>query len=158
MAEKSVSTKVEKVVERNVNRIPRKATDLPHIFLMDINDTGILEEVAIVADFPDGTVCYVQIANLHQIDKARLKKVVTSQHANKYQLWDLMSQSRLSNGLNQLDYFHQNFVKQKRPKGAKITQDSIANVNVRISDQMIGSDFSNPSEASLDKTTGMFNS
>lgn len=141
----------------NANKIPMRATDLPHIFLMDVNDTGIFEEVAVVAELPDGTVCYIQIANLHQIDKARIKKVVTSQHAKMYPLWELLSQARLSNGCNALDYCHVNFVKQKRPKGAKLTQESLSSVSTRISDKMIGSDSSNPMEVSLDQTTKMFN-
>ena len=141
----------------NINKIAKRPTDLSHIFLIDWNDSGILEEIAVVAELPDGTICGVQVANLHQIDKARLKRIVVSQHANKYPLWELMSQARLSNGINALDYFHANFVKQKRPRGAKLSQDSLSSVSTKISDKMIGSDNSNPAEINLDQTSKMFN-
>jgi hypothetical protein len=141
--------------EKN-NKIQMKPTSLPHIFLIDIDDTGILRECAVIAQFPDGTINYVIVDTLHQIDKARLKKILTSPHATKYDLWELMSQNRLSNGLNALEYFHSNFVKQKRPKGAKMSQDSLANLNVNISDRIIGSEFTNPAEASLDMATKQF--
>lgn len=138
------------------NKILKKTTDLAHVFLIDWNDEGILEEIAVVAELPDGTICGVRVASLHQIDKARLKKVVMSQHADKYPLWELMSNARLSNGLNCLDYFHNNFVKQKRPKGAKLSQESLSHVSMKVSDRMIGSDFVNPAEVNLDQTTKQF--
>ena len=141
---------------QNKNKIQMKQTAMPHIFLIDVDDTGILRECAVVAQFPDGTINYVLVDTLHQIDKARLKKIISSPHATKYDLWELMSQSRLSNGLNALEYFHSNFVKQKRPKGARMSQDSLANLNVNISDKIIGSEFVNPAEASLDMATKQF--
>jgi hypothetical protein len=62
----------------------------------------------------------------------------------------------LSNGLNALDYFHSNFVKQKRPKGARLHQDSLSSFSGTISDTVIGSEFANPAEASLDTATNTF--
>jgi hypothetical protein len=38
------------------NQIVRKATNLKHIFLIDWDDTGIVREVAVVAEMPDGTI------------------------------------------------------------------------------------------------------
>jgi hypothetical protein len=143
------------MAEKN-NSIPMKATNMRHIFLIDWYDTGVLSECAVVATFPDGTINAILIETLHQIDKARLKKIISSTHAAHYPLWDLMSQAKLSNGLNALEYFHSNFVKQKRPKGAKMSQDSLANVNANISDTIIGSDFANPAEVNLDQATGNF--
>ena len=140
-----------------VNKIAKKATDMNHIFLIDWDDTGILREIAVVAEFPDGTICGIIVDTLHQIDKARLKKVITSIHANKYSLWELMSQARLSNGLNCLDYFHSNFVKQKRPKGARMSQESLSSFNMKINDKVIGSDFANPAEVNLDPNSKVFN-
>jgi hypothetical protein len=137
-------------------KILKRATDLPHIFLIDWDDTGILREVAVVAEFADGTINGILVDTLHQIDKARLKKVISSIHANKYALWELMSQARLSNGLNCLDYMHKNFIRQKRPKGARMHQDSLSSLNVRISDNLIGSEFANPAEVNLDQNTRQF--
>jgi hypothetical protein len=124
--------------------------------LIDWDDTGIVREVAVVAEMPDGTINGVLVDTLHSIDKARLKKIISSQHADKYPLWELLSQSRLSNGLNALDYFHSNFVKQKRPKGARLHQDSLSSFSGTISDTVIGSEFANPAEASLDTATNTF--
>lgn len=130
-------------------------TKLPHVFLCDIDDTGLLKEIAVVKKTADGSIFYIDIDPLHQIDKARLKKIVSSPHADKYELWDLMSQSRLSNGMNALDFFHSNCVKVKRPKGAIATTGSLADVPM-ANDKMIGTDFTNPAEATMDKATKEF--
>lgn len=137
------------------DQINLTATKLPHIFLCDIEDTGLLKEIAVVKKTGDGSIFYIDIEPLHQIDKARLKKIVSSPHADKYELWDLMSQSRLSNGMNALDFFHSNCVKVKRPKGAVATVQSIADVPM-ANDRMVGSDFTNPAEARMDTATKEF--
>lgn len=136
-------------------QIELTATRLNHIFLCDIDDTGLLREIAVVKKTADGSIFYIDIEPLHQIDKARLKKIVSSPHADKYELWDLMSQSRLSNGMNALDFFHSNCVKVKRPKGAVSTTSSIADVPLS-NDRMVGSDFTNPAEANMDRATKEF--
>ena len=136
--------------------IAKQSTDLPHIFRVDIDDSGLLQEVAIVKEEDDGTIYYIPISPLHQIDKQRLKKIVTSIHADKYPLWELLSQATLSNGMNALDFFHFNCVKTKRPKGALASRDTLSSVSTKISDSVIGSDFANPAEASLDGTTKVF--
>mgnify|MGYP003588632831 FL=1 len=138
-------------------QIAKKATDLPHIFRMDVDDSGLLQEVAIVKEEGDGTIYYIPIAPLHQIDKQRLKKIVTGVHADKYPLWELLSQATLSNGMNALDFFHYNCVKTKRPKGALASRETLGSISGNISDRVIGSDFSNPAEASLDPNTKQFN-
>jgi hypothetical protein len=130
-------------------------TTLPHIFLCDIDDTGLLKEVAVVKKLKDGSIFYIDVDPLHPIDKARLKKIVSSQHADKYELWDLMSQARLSNGMNALDFFHSNYVKVKRPKGARAAIGGLANAGT-VSDSIVGSEFANPAEATLDPTTKVF--
>lgn len=143
--------------EQKVSKIKLQPTSLPHIFLCDVDDSGLLKEVAIVKEYDDGSIAYVDIGSLHQIDKARIKKVVTGQHSDKYPLWELLSQSRFSNGINALDYVHVNFVKVKRPKGARAAQESLSNLSIgRMSDNLIGSDFTNPSEANLDRATNQF--
>jgi len=141
------------------NQFEGKKTNLPHIELIDIDETGLLKEVAVVKRESDGTLYYIDIDVLHPVDKARIKKIVTSVHADKYPLWELMSQATLNNGLNALDYFHYNMVKVKRPKGVRAANqvNSIANVNVNMSENMIGSEFTNPAEAELDMNTQLFN-
>ena len=142
----------------DLNEIKLQPTGLPHIFLCDVVDTGLLQEIMVVKNFKDGSIYYVAIDPLHSIDKGRIKKIVSSQHADKYECWELLSQSRLSNGMNALDFFHSNNVKVKRPKGARASAvglDSLATYGAD-SDKMIGSDFSNPAEVSLDPATKTF--
>jgi hypothetical protein len=132
------------------------ATSLPHIYLCDIDDSGLLKEIMVVKKFKDGSIYYVEIDSLHPIDKGRIKKIVTSQHADKYECWELLSQAKLSNGMNALDFFHTNNVKVKRPRGAKATSVSLENTPAYGTDRMIGEDFVNPAEAMLDKSSKVF--
>lgn len=64
--------------------------------------------------------------------------------------------NKLSNGMNALDFFHSNCVKVKRPKGARASIGGLETVNGSIGDNMIGADFVNPAEASLDPTSKRF--
>ena len=132
------------------NKIEKKPTSIAHVFVVDIDDSGLLKEVAVVKEEEDGTMYYIDIDTLHSIDKGRLKKIVTSIHADKYPLWELLSQARLSNGMNALDFFHYNCVKVKRPKGARSSSGSLASFGGSVSDQMVGTEFgTNPSEAEI---------
>lgn len=138
--------------------IELQETSLPHVFLCDVDDSGLLKEILVVKKFQDGSIYYVEIDPLHSIDKGRIKKIVSSPHANKYECWELLSQARLSNGMNALDFFHSNNVKVKRPRGARAAQQSLANVAAYGDDgKMIGSDFVNPAEAQLDPNSKVFN-
>lgn len=141
--------------QQNIELTP---TSLPHIFLCDVDDSGLMKEIALVKKFKDGSIYYIEVEGLHKIDKSRLKKIVTSQHSDKYELWELMSQSKLSNGMNALDFFHSNNVKVKRPRGARASQGQGLESVTSLGDNgvMIGSNFTNPAEATLDKTTHTF--
>lgn len=135
------------------------ATKLPHIFHCDIDDTGLLREIAVVKKTKDGTLYYIDIEPLHTIDKARLKKAVMTQYAAERPLWEILSNITLSNGMNALDFFHSNSVKVKRPKGAKVSVgglDSISGSVPGATDKMIGSEFVNPAEANLDTASRVF--
>ena len=133
-------------------------TSMPHVFLCDVDDSGLMKEIALVKKFKDGSIYYIEIESLHNIDKSRLKKIVTGQHANKYELWELMSQAKLSNGMNALDFFHTNNVKVKRPRGARAVQgQGLESVGAYADNgTMVGSNFVNPAEATLDQTTKNF--
>jgi hypothetical protein len=132
-----------------------KPTGMNHIVYFDINDDGRLREVALVKmdKNQDGTVrsvYYIDVALLDNIDKGRLKSIVTNQHADKYQLWDLLSQQTLSNGKNALDYFHQ-LTRVTHGVGAVTggAGGGIASAHAESS-SVIGSEFSPPDSASLD--------
>lgn len=135
-------------------KIELQPTTLPHVFLCDVDDSGLLKEILLVKQFADGSIYYVDINSLHNIDKSRIKKIVTSQHATKYDCWELLSQSTLSNGVNALDFFHSNNIKSKRPAGALASHSgSLADVTAYGSDSVIGSGFTNTSEAQLDSNS-----
>lgn len=134
-------------------------TSLPHVYLCDIDDSGLLKEILVVKKAKDGRLFYIDINTLMQIDKSRIKKIITSQHADKYECWELLSQARLSNGVNALDFFHSNNVKVKRPRGALASNDGgLGSVTAYSNDSMVGSQFVNPAEASLDPSSRVFNS
>jgi hypothetical protein len=119
-------------------RIEKRQTNLHHVFLIDWNDDGILKEIALVMETPDGSIYGIEIDKLHPIDKSRLKKFLVSVHADKYPLWELLSQGQLNNGINPLDFFHMNYVKVKRPRGA-VLGGGLASVEVYGgSDELIG--------------------
>ena len=123
-----------------ITKIEKRKTDLQHVFLIDWNDDGILKEIAVVSETPDGTIYGIEVDKLHPIDKSRLKKFLVSVHADKYPLWELLSQGKLNNGTNALDFFHMNYVKVKRPRGA-VLGGGLASVEVYGSDAQIGSEF-----------------
>lgn len=129
-------------------RIEKRATDLHHVYLIDWNDDGILKEIAVVMEDPQGSIYGIEIDKLHPIDKGRLKKFLVSVHADKYPLWELLSQGKLNNGINPLDFFHMNYVKVKRPRGA-VLGGGLASVEVYGDDEQIGSSFSNPRGAQV---------
>ena len=137
-----------------------RPTSLNHIFFFDTEGDGRLREVAVVkaAKTHDGSiqsVYYIDIALLDNVDKGRLKGLVTGTHADKYELWDLMSQSSLNNGKNALDYFHQ-LVRTVHGPGATNTSLGGGLSGVRVEGTaMVGSEFGDPAGASLE--TGPIN-
>lgn len=132
--------------------IELRPTNLKHVFLCDWFDDGVLREIAVLMKSPDGAVYGIDVSNLHKIDKARLKRFITSVHADKYELWELLSRGTLNNGMNALDFFHQNYVKVKRPRGA-VVGGSLASIDAYAGggSSMIGSDYTDPRGAVLDR-------
>lgn len=126
-------------------KVESRKSSLNHVEYVDVNDDGILEEIAVVKRWEDESISYIDVATLGQIDKARLKKIVSSQHSDKYDLWELMSQATLSNGMNALDFFHQNLIRVKRAEGSTSTSLGNGLKNTKLmhveDGRMIGSDF-----------------
>lgn len=130
---------------------------LPHVFLCDIDDNGLQKEIVVVKKFKDGSIYYIDVDTLHQIDKARLKKILMSPTAKMQECWEVMSQATLTNGLNALDFFHYNNVRVKRPKGARASVGGLESVQAYSADKMVGTEFgTNPAEAQLDPATRNF--
>lgn len=122
-------------------------SQFPHVRFEDVNDNGLLREVAIVKDWGNGSFSYIDIALLDRIDKGRLKTALMSLHADKDELYEILSRTRFSNGINGLDYFHP-LVKLKGSKGMINTIQGGGLAGARPeSNKLIGSEFSNPDEA-----------
>ena len=79
----------------------------PHIEWVDLTNDGTLVEVAVMRRDGLGNMYFVRLDALDEIDKRRLFKIVTNRNAELYELWDLMSNVTLGNGVNALEYFHQ---------------------------------------------------
>jgi hypothetical protein len=126
----------------------RAVPGLRHVYMIDWHDDGILHEIAVVMDAPDGSVYGIEVNKLHPIDKARLKKYITSVHSDKYPLWELLSQGRLGNGMSALDFFHTNYVKVKRPRGAVIGG-GLAGVQVYGEERQIGTEFTHGDQGTI---------
>lgn len=132
-----------------------RPTGMRHIFQFDVEGNGRLREVAVVkfAKSADGvvqSVYYIDVMLLDNVDKGRLKALVTSTHSDKYELWDLMSQNSLNNGKNALDYFHQ-LVKTVHGPGAVNTSMGGGLAGVKLEGStMVGAEFGDPAGASLE--------
>jgi len=144
----------KQVAVPNKNAVKKHPTSFHHVFLVDIQDNGQMREVAVVKEEVNGTLYYIDIMSLDNFDKGRLKKIVMSTHADKYPLWDLMSQQTLSNGKNALDYFHQ-LVKVKRAPGDVNTSMGGGLMGIPLENNaIIGTGFTEPGSATIDGTRG----
>jgi len=79
----------------------------PHIEWIDLHQDGIMHECAILKKDVNGNIYFFEVGPLDNIDKQRLFNIITNRNADKYELWDMMSQVTLGNGMNALAYFHQ---------------------------------------------------
>lgn len=100
------------------------STTHAHIAWADIQNNGVLIEIAVVAlDEKNGDLYFIPIAALDNVDRERLIKIISKRDAHKYPLWDLMSGSTLKNGINALEYFNQ-LVKVRSVSGQIFTPNS----------------------------------
>ena len=81
--------------------------NLPHVKWIDLLNNGVLTECAVLKEDELGNIYYLEIPSLDDIDKRRISRIITSRNATNFELWDLMSQLTLNNGVNALNYFHQ---------------------------------------------------
>jgi len=82
-------------------------TSIPHVFRIDLQGNGLADECAIVQRDNFGNILYLKIADLDQIDRERIGKILKHRFVKSLPLWDIMSQTTLKNNVNALDYFHQ---------------------------------------------------
>lgn len=88
----------------------------PHIEWIELYNDGILHECAVMKRDRYGNVFFFKTNELDDIDKRRLASILADRNAYNFELYDLMSQRTLGNGVNALTYFHQ-LVKQLTTNG-----------------------------------------
>ncbi|MGZ8924401.1 MAG: hypothetical protein ACXW2E_00825 [Nitrososphaeraceae archaeon] len=98
----------------------------PHIEWLELNGDGILHECAIMKRDPTGSLLFFKTNDLDDTDKKRLASILVDRNARSFELWDLMSQKTLGNGMNALSYFHQ-LVRVLNPNG-KITDPKLGQI------------------------------
>ena len=84
-----------------------KKGNYPHTAWIDLKMNGVLVECIVMKTDAFGNISYIEINKLDKIDKNRLLKILSNRNAHSFELWDLMSQITLNNGVNALTYFHQ---------------------------------------------------
>jgi hypothetical protein len=94
----------------------QNSPQFPHIEWLELNNDGILYECAVMKRDPTGNVLFFKTNDLDEIDKRRLAGILMDRNARNFELWDLMAQKTLGNGVNALAYFHQ-LVRQLTPNG-----------------------------------------
>lgn len=90
--------------------------EYPHVEWIELNNDGILHECAIMRRDANGNVLFFKTNDLDEIDKRRLAGILMDRNSRSFELWDLMAQKTLGNGMNALAYFHQ-LVRQLTPNG-----------------------------------------
>lgn len=97
----------------------QKSAHHAHVEWIELHNDQVLHECAILKTNPDGAKLFFPINHLDEIDKKRLAGILADRNARQLELWDLMQQKTLGNGINALVYFHQ-FVKQLTQGGKVI--------------------------------------
>lgn len=78
-----------------------------HVEWIDIQGNGLMAECAVMKKDAQGNIFFFELGKLDGIDRARIGKLVRSRNAATMELWDLMDNTTLNNGMNALTYFHQ---------------------------------------------------
>ena len=101
----------------------QKSAEHPHVEWLELYADGVLHECAVMKRDPVGNVHYVKLTSLDSIDKQRMVGILSDRNVRSFELWDLMSQRTLGNGVNALAYFHQ-LTRVLTPEGKIITPGS----------------------------------
>ena len=97
-----------------------KDSTAPHCKFVDLFNNGVMHECAIMKTDDVGNMYFFEVGALDRIDKSRLVRILSDRNVNNFELWDLMAQHTLNNGVNALEYFHQ-MVKVLTPNGQIIS-------------------------------------
>lgn len=90
--------------------------EYPHIEWIEVNSDGVMHECAVMKRDRAGNVLFIRTNDLDEIDKRRLAGILMDRNARNFELWDLMANKTLGNGMNALTYFNQ-LVKLLTPNG-----------------------------------------
>jgi hypothetical protein len=93
-----------------------KSRNYHHVEWIDLNGDGILHECAVMKRDASNNILFFKTNDLDEIDKKRLAGILMDRNAGSFELFDLMAQKTLGNGVNALAYFHQ-LVRQLTPGG-----------------------------------------
>lgn len=93
-----------------------KSREYPHIEWLELHSDGIMHECAVMKRDGAGNVMFIRTNDLDEIDKRRLAGILMDRNASNFELWDLMANKTLGNGMNALAYFNQ-LVKLITPNG-----------------------------------------
>ena len=88
----------------------------PHTRWINLKGDDILSECAVLKEDSYGNIHFIEIPLLDDIDKNRLAGILRDRNILSFELWDIMAQKTLNNGVNALEYFHQ-LVKVMSPAG-----------------------------------------
>jgi len=94
----------------------QSSREYPHVEWLELYEDGKMYECAVLKQDASGNVFFFEVNSLDNIDRMRLAQLLSDRNANSFELWDLMSQRTLGNGINALAYFHQ-LVKVLTPNG-----------------------------------------
>lgn len=94
----------------------QKSDQYAHIEWLELSGDGILHECAVMKRDGYGNVLFFKTNDLDDIDKRRLAGILVDRNARNFELWDLMANKTLGNGVNALTYFNQ-LVRQLTPSG-----------------------------------------
>lgn len=85
----------------------QKSSEYPHVEWFELNGDGIMHECAVMKRDASGNVLFFKTNDLDEIDKKRLAGILMDRNARNFELWDLMANKTLGNGMNALVYFSQ---------------------------------------------------
>jgi len=88
----------------------------PHVERVDLDNDGTIREVLVMQKTENGDLYFIRIDYLDEIDRKRMRTILSKRDAAKYPLWDLLDQTILPNGVNALEFFQQ-FVKVRSSSG-----------------------------------------
>ena len=86
----------------------KRHPELPHIEWVDLDNNGVAVEIVVMKrDEGTGDLYYIKVADMDDIDRNRITKILRKRDAGRYELWDLLHNTTLANGENALEFFHQ---------------------------------------------------